>query len=43
MKIVQNLANRMSAYGIDVGNPSITLMLVANIETAAKHKYGREF
>ena len=43
MEIVQNLANRMSAYGIKVGTPSIALMLLANIETATKHKYGREF
>ena len=42
MKIVQNLANRMSAYGIDVGNPSIALMLLANIKTATKHEYGWE-
>ena len=43
MEIVQNLANRMSAYGIKVGTPSIALMLISNIETATKHKYGREF
>ena len=43
MEIIQNLANRMSAYGIEVGTPSIALMLLTNIETATKHKYGREF
>jgi hypothetical protein len=43
MELVQNLANRISAYGIEVGTPSIVLMLLANIETATKHKYGREF
>jgi hypothetical protein len=43
MELVQNLANRMSAYGIEVGTPSIVLMFLTNIETATKHKYGREF
>jgi hypothetical protein len=43
MELIQNLANRMSAYGIEVGTPSIVLMLLANIETATKHEYGREF
>jgi hypothetical protein len=43
MEFVQNLANRMSAYGIEVGTPSIVLMFLTNIETATKHKYGREF
>ncbi len=43
MKLIQNLANRMSAYGIEVGTPLIVLMLLANIETATKDKYGREF
>jgi hypothetical protein len=43
MEIVQNMANKMSAYGINVGTPEIALMLLANIETATKHEYGREF
>ena len=43
MEIVQNLANRMSAYRIDVGTPSIALMLLANIKTATDHRYGQEF
>ncbi len=43
MELVQNLANRMSAYGIEVGTPLIVLMLLANIENATKHKYGWEF
>jgi hypothetical protein len=43
MELVQNLANRMSAYGIEVGTPSIILMLLANIKTATKHEYGWEF
>ncbi len=42
-ELVQNLTNRMSAYGIEVGTPSIVLMLLANIKTATKHEYGREF
>ena len=37
MKIVQNLANRMSPYGIEAGTPSIALMLLAKIEMAMKH------
>ena len=43
MEIVQTLANRMSAYRIDVGTPSIALMLLANIKTATDHRYGQEF
>ncbi len=43
MELVQNLTNRMSAYGIEIGTPSIVLMLLANIETATKHKYVWEF
>jgi hypothetical protein len=43
MELIQNLANRMSAYGIEVGTPLIVLMLLANIETATKHKYGWGF
>jgi hypothetical protein len=43
MDPVQNLANRMSAYGIEVGTPLIVLMLLANIKTATKHEYGWEF
>ena len=43
MEIFQNLANRMSAYSIKAGNPSIALMLLANIKTATKHMYGQEF
>jgi hypothetical protein len=43
MELAQNLANRMSTYGIEVGTPSIVLMLLANIETATKHKYGQKF
>ena len=44
MEIVQNLANRMSAYALSWWHtPSIALMLLANIEKATKHEYGREF
>ena len=43
MEIVQNMPNKMSAYRIDAGTPAIALMLLANIVTATKHKYGREF
>ena len=43
MEIFQNLANRMRAYGIEVFTPSIALMLLANIKTEMKHKYGRKF
>jgi hypothetical protein len=43
MELVQNLVNRMSAYGIEVGTPSIVLMLLANIKTATKHEYGWKF
>ena len=43
MEIVQNMANKMSAYGIGVGTPAIALMLLANIKTATKHEYVCEF
>ena len=43
MEIVQNMVNKMRAYGIDVGTPAIALVLLANFVTATKHKYGREF
>ena len=33
----------MSAYSIEAGTPSITIILLANIETATKHECGREF
>ncbi len=34
MELVQNLVNRMSAYGIEVSTPLIVLMLLVNIKTA---------
>ena len=43
MEHVKNLANKIIAYGIEVGTLAITLMLLANIKTATRHEYGREF
>ena len=43
METVQNLANRMSAYGINVGTPAIAHMLLANIETATKQNTDESF
>jgi hypothetical protein len=33
----------MATYGIVIGNPQLTLTLLADIETAAKSDYGHEF
>ena len=33
----------MAMYGIVIGIPQLTLMLLANIETATKSNYGCEF
>ncbi len=33
----------MATYGIIIGIPQLTLTLLANIETATKSDYGREF
>ena len=33
----------MATYGIVIGIPQLTLTLLANIETATKSNYGREF
>jgi hypothetical protein len=33
----------MATYGIVIGIPQLTLTLLANIETATKSDYGREF
>ena len=43
MEHVKSLANKIRAYGVEVGTPAITLMLLASIKTATKHKYGGEF
>jgi hypothetical protein len=43
MELTQSNAARMATYGIVIGIPQLTLMLLANIETATKSDYGREF
>jgi hypothetical protein len=43
MELMQSNAARMSTYGISIGIPQLTLTLLANIETACKTEYGREF
>ncbi len=40
---MQSNAARMTMYGIIIGIPQLTLTLLANIETATKSNYGREF
>ena len=43
MELIQSNAARMATYGIVIGTPQLTLTLLANIETATKSNYGREF
>ena len=43
MEQMQSKAAQMATYGIIVGIPQLTLTLLANIETATKSDYGREF
>ncbi len=43
MELMQSNAAQMATYGIVIGNPQLTLTLLANIETATKSDYGREF
>ena len=43
MKLMQLKAARMATYGIVIGIPQLKLTLLANIETATKSDYGREF
>ena len=43
MELMQSNAARMATYGIVIGIPQLTLTLLANIETASKSEYGREF
>jgi hypothetical protein len=43
MELMQSNAARMATYGIIIGIPQLTLTLLANIETATKSDYGREF
>jgi hypothetical protein len=43
MELMQSIAAQMATYGIVIGIPQLTLTLLANIETATKSNYGREF
>ncbi len=43
MELRQSNAPQMATYGIIIGIPQLTLMLLANIKTATKSNYGREF
>ncbi len=43
MELMQSNTARMATYGIIIGIPQLTLTLLANIETATKSDYGREF
>ncbi len=43
MESLQALVVRMSTYGMDIGTAQITLVLIANIELAAKEDYGCNF
>jgi hypothetical protein len=43
MELMQSNAAQMATYGIVIGIPQLTLTLLANIETATKSDYGREF
>jgi hypothetical protein len=43
MESLQALVVRMSTYGINIGTVQIALVLIANIELAAKEDYGRDF
>ncbi len=43
MEPMQSNAAIMATYGIIIGIPQLTLTLLANIETATKSDYGREF
>jgi hypothetical protein len=43
MELMQSNAVRMATYGIVIGIPQLTLTLSANIETATKSDYRREF
>ncbi len=43
MESLQALVVRMSTYGINIGTAQIALVLIANIELAAKEDYGRNF
>jgi hypothetical protein len=43
MELMQLNTAQMATYSITIGVPQLVLMLLANIETAAKSKYGHEF
>jgi hypothetical protein len=43
MELMQSNTAQMATYGIVIGIPQLTLMLLANIKTATKSDYGREF
>jgi hypothetical protein len=43
MESLQALVVRMSTYGINIGTAQITLVLIANVELAAKEDYGCNF
>jgi hypothetical protein len=43
MESLQALVIRMSTYGINIGTAEIALVLIANIELAAKEDCGRDF
>jgi hypothetical protein len=43
MELVQSNVAQMATYGIIIGIPQLTLMLLVNIKTATKSDYGREF
>jgi hypothetical protein len=43
MELMQSNAAQMAMYGIVIGIPQLTLMLLANIKTATKFDYGHEF
>ena len=43
MELMQSNTAQIATYGIVIGIPQLTLTLLANIETATKSDYGREF
>ncbi len=43
MELMQSNVAQMATYGIVIGIPQLMLTLLANIETATKSDYGREF
>ncbi len=43
MELMQLNVAQMAMYGIVIGIPQLMLTLLANIETATKSDYGREF